>query len=298
MTIYGVLDSAVAKFEQFTKHFFQSVHAYLTIISRKRFLERVQGLSQRANAETALLLLCMQLCAEPTSSGVAACAGTMYVTVRTLFNAIYAKKAASVQLIQAGALLALFEHNADLDGPAMETLHCCSQMGLLIGLDALPKDSNSFEIEERRRLYWGLLSLQGYALQTGPRYHPTLMLASILALHDEIHENACLFPVPSLDDILPSIVDSDYDEGVDEMPAANTGFLVSSRLPSCASSFSRQGQAIRLLYLVQMLVRERFDLCPGLMVSRIEHLDRLIVSELSTLLAVCDGNAVQVSITE
>jgi hypothetical protein len=121
------------------------------------------------------------------------------------------------------------------------------------------------------------------------------MLGSILALHDERHENALLFPVPSPDDILPSIADSDYDDGVDEMPAANTGFLVQSKLPSWASSFARQGQAIRLLHLVQMLVRERFDLCPDLMVSRIEHLDSLIVSELGSLLAVCDGNAVQVS---
>jgi hypothetical protein len=120
-------------------------------------------LSQRANAETALLLLCMRLCAEPTSSGIAACGGTMYVTARTLFNVIYTKKTASVELIQAGTLLTLFEHNTDLDGPAVETLHCCSQMSLLIGLDALPKDTTHFEVEERRRLYWGLLSLQGCA---------------------------------------------------------------------------------------------------------------------------------------
>lgn len=93
--------------------------------------------------------------------------------------------------------------------------------------------------------------------------------------------------------MLPSVSDSDYEDATDEMPAATTGFLVQSKLPKWADSFSRQGQAVRLLYMVLGIVREKFDTSPDLMISRIEHLDSLVVSTLGNLLADCNGKATQ-----
>lgn len=158
-TVYGALDQAGANFEQFTKHYWRSVHSYLTIINRKRFLKRVQGLSRKANAESALLLLCIQLCAEPTRSGITAAGNGVYITAKTLFQSISVSKKPSVELVQAGALLALFEHNTDLRGPAYQSLRDCSRLASVLGLDAQPTATNTVVHEERRRLYWGLLSL-------------------------------------------------------------------------------------------------------------------------------------------
>jgi hypothetical protein len=159
MTVYGALDAAGANFDLFTKHYFRSVHSYLTIIHRNRFIRSVHGLSKKARAEVALLLLCMRLCAEPTKSGIGARGGDMYRTAKKLFGSIHTNKGASVELVQAGALVALFEHNADLRDTDYETLQGCGKMALALGLDALPVETNTVDDEERRRAYWGLLSL-------------------------------------------------------------------------------------------------------------------------------------------
>jgi hypothetical protein len=119
------------------------------------------------------------------------------------------------------------------------------------------------------------------------------MSLSIISLHDEKHERPLVFPVPSPDDVLPSISDADYENAVDDMPVASTSFIVQSRLPTWADSFSRQGQSVRLMYMVQKILREKFDTSPDLMISRIEHLDNLIVSTLGSLLRDCHGKATQ-----
>ncbi|KIV98939.1 uncharacterized protein PV09_09325 [Verruconis gallopava] len=276
MIVYGALDAAGANFDRFTKHYFRSVHSYLTIINRNRFFKRVFSLSKKANAETAILLLCVRLCSEPTQSGITASGGDLYRTASRLYKAAYEIKGASIELLQAGSLLTLFEHNAALRGFEYERLKHCSSMARTLGLDASARSPYTVVDEERRRAYWGLLSLD-----------------CIVSLHDEKHERALVFEMPSLDDVLPSISDAGYEDSVDELCASNTCFTVQSRLPVCADSFSRQGQSVRLMYLVQKILREKFDLSPDLMVSRIGYLDKLLVSTLRDLLADCNGKATQ-----
>ena len=50
-----------------------------------------------------------------------------------------------------------------------------------------------------------------------------LTLHSTISLHDERQEHALLFPVPSPNDVLPSVLDSDYEQCVGEMSASSTG---------------------------------------------------------------------------
>ena len=159
VTTYTCLESVGANFELLTHHYFRSVHSYLTILHRPRFLDRINQLSHRANAETSLILLCMYLCAEPTRSGKTALANRVYLTAKALFKTACATKAPSIELVQAGALLSLFEHNANIHGSDLETLRDCSRMALTLRLNALPQERNTLTDEERRRLYWGLLSL-------------------------------------------------------------------------------------------------------------------------------------------
>jgi hypothetical protein len=116
---------------------------------------------------------------------------------------------------------------------------------------------------------------------------------SIISLHDEKHERPLVFPVPSPDDRLPSASDADYENAIDEMPSLSTSFVVQSKLPTWADNFSRQGQSVRLMYMVQKILREQFDDSPDLMISRIERLDNLIVSGLGGLLADCNGKCTQ-----
>jgi hypothetical protein len=159
MTVYASLDAAGANFEHFTRHYFRSVHAYLTFVHRPRFLKRVYGLSKKANAEVALLLLCMRVVAEPVKSKIALKGGELYKTAKKIFKSIYATKGVSIELAQAGVLLSLLEHNASVGEEAYSTLETCSHMVDALGLDALPRDHNTVYHEERRRLYWALLSL-------------------------------------------------------------------------------------------------------------------------------------------
>ena len=105
MTVYTTLDIAGANFEQFTKHYFRSVHAYLTFVHRPRFLKQIYRLSKKANAEVALLLLCMRVVAEPVKSNIALNGGELYRTAKNLFRSIHATKGVSLELAQAGVFL-------------------------------------------------------------------------------------------------------------------------------------------------------------------------------------------------
>lgn len=102
-----------------------------------------------------------------------------------------------------------------------------------------------------------------------------------------------MLPGPLPEDSLPTVCNADFECAVDDLPTPEEIFFVQSKLPTWADSFSRQGQSVQLISMVQRLVREPFEANPDLMVSKIELLDGLIVSSLHNLLADCNGNTTQ-----
>jgi len=118
---------------------------------------------------------------------------------------------------------------------------------------------------------------------------------SIVTLHDEKRERPMLMPIPSSDDILPSVREDYWTD-----PSANDEYLssayfqtISSQLPKWADSFARQAQSACLMLMVQDLLRNRFEDDPIAMRAKILKLDQLLQVNMAKSLFDCNGNCTQ-----
>jgi hypothetical protein len=173
MSAFAVLDGVEAHYARFMGLYFNSTHSWLTIVRKQRFIKRVAASKHKAEAEVAILLLAMRLVAEPfdfTKTQGDASRDTLYQAAKNLHAIIQASKGPSLELIQAGVLIALFEHNSAIADAAYDTLVNCFRMSQYLGLDMIhsgTKSKNSYVSaieEERRRTYWGIVALDRYAL--------------------------------------------------------------------------------------------------------------------------------------
>jgi len=165
---FAVLDEAHAQFDRMTTKFFHSVHSYLAFIHQPRFEKRVAASKVKADAEISVLLLSMKLVAEPVNyaqSGADPRQNPVYIAAKHLHKLVQKSKGPSLDLIQSGILLCLYEHNAAIGDTAYKTLSDCASMARLIGLNA-SNIKTEFGVphmaayqEECRRTYWGLISM-------------------------------------------------------------------------------------------------------------------------------------------
>ncbi|TID20151.1 putative fungal-specific transcription factor [Venturia nashicola] len=284
---FAVLDDVHAQFDRMTSKFFHSVHSYLAFIHRPRFEKRVADSKIKADAEMSVLLLSMKLVAEPINyaqSGADPRQNSVYIAAKHFHRLVNKSKGPSLDLIQSGILLCLYEHNAAIGDVAYKTLADCANMGQRIGLNAsnfkmdfgVP-DMAAYQ-EEFRRTYWALISMD-----------------CIVTLHDEKRERAMLMPIPTLDDILPSVKEDYWTDASlnDEYLSLAYYQPVSSQLPQWAHSFARQAQSARLMCMVQDLLRYRFEDDPAGMRTKILKVDQLLQENMVKSLFDCNGNCTQ-----
>ncbi|QDS76829.1 hypothetical protein FKW77_002943 [Venturia effusa] len=284
---FAVLDEVHTQFDRMTHKFFHSVHSYLTFIHRPRFEKRVAASKIKADAEISLLLLSMKLVAEPVNyaqTGADPCQNSVYAAAKHFHKLVQKSKGPSLDLIQSGILLCLYEHNAGIGDAAYKTLADCANMGRVIGLNVsnvktdIGVPNMAAYQEECRRTYWALISMD-----------------CIVALHDEKRERAMIMPIPALNDILPSVKD-DYwtDASLNDEYLSPAYFQpVSSQLPQWAHSFSRQAQSARLMLMVQDVLRHRFEDDPAGMRAKILEVDQLLQENMAKSLFDCNGNCTQ-----
>lgn len=300
---FAVLDEVHAQFDRMTSKFFHSVHSYLAFIHRPRFEKRVAASKIKADAEISVLLLSMKLVAEPVNyaqSGADPRQSSVYIAAKHFHRLVQKSKGPSLDLIQSGILLCLYEHNAAIGDAAYKTLANCANMGQLIGLNAsnikpefgVP-DMAAYQ-EECRRTYWALISMDWYVyLLLLPQNSANNI--SIVTLHDEKRERAMLMPTPTLGDILPSVKEDYWTDASlnDEYLSSVYAQPVSSQLPKWAHSFARQAQSARLMSMVQDLLRYRFEDDPPGMRAKILKVDQLLQENMAKSLFDCNGNCTQ-----
>lgn len=284
MAVYAVLNGVNGQFEKIIGIYFKSTHSWLTIVRKQRFIKRVAASRIKADATVAILLLCMRLVAEPfdrTKTENDASRDTIYLAAKNLHGIIQSSKGPSIELIQAGLLIALFEHNSAIPNVAYQTLVDCASMCSFLGLDidrhnALRGRNVSAMEEERKRTYWGIVTLERVAM-----------------LHDEKHERPTIMPEPSMDDALPAVRDVFWENSDDDSLVPGSSYLVSGFVPKDADSFCRQVQASRLMGIVQQVIKIPYENDPNTMRDRVFDVDRLLQDCLGKLLFDCDGGCTQ-----
>jgi len=161
-TIWAFGDSV----DDISARYFRGIHRWLPVISRCRFLDRLVDSWSPATADFSLLLLTMCLITSQSARDPYFSAGdqeTLYLTTKMLFAHAQACVAISVDLIQAGLLIATYEYGHGLTNAAYISIGTCARMAAVANLPTpqthqVPSDDQSwFKREEEKNLWWGLL---------------------------------------------------------------------------------------------------------------------------------------------
>lgn len=148
------------------------------IISQTEFLYRISNIHISQDAYLSLLIVCMALIVrsslkpdEPNPPG------TIYYTAKSFFTILSSSRKLSLELVQAGCLIAHYEYCQALLEAASSTIWTCAKMGYALELDKMLSPTFSFDslnritIETGRCIWWSIFMLERY-------YIPSYMVRS------------------------------------------------------------------------------------------------------------------------
>ncbi|KAJ5726108.1 uncharacterized protein N7483_007465 [Penicillium malachiteum] len=219
--------------------FFQT--AWLPIVSRKRYLAAILNPLSPSRRRTALLALCMKLCCLSANDDESPKKATLYELVKKFYSDVESTQELCVEVLQAAVLIAIFEIGDAIYPAAYLTVGVCARYGIAMGLDKINKDrmggrygrmASWMEIEERRRAWWAILTLDRFLNFANP--------SRVLATED-----------PAFEDFLPVDDDKFYDATTqpDEAVPMCQGFIFK------IGHFGRLAQATYLISQALAMIR-------------------------------------------
>ena len=142
--------------------YFQNIHRWIPVISQKLFYRRMTEFSQTRRADFALLLLCILLLIHyPTSNTKQE---PLYEIAKIRYWYLHGSAEASIELLQAGILLATYEYGSSMIEASYKTTGLCALQASWMGLhnqgrpSDLLKDSDAWlENVERRNVWWAII---------------------------------------------------------------------------------------------------------------------------------------------
>lgn len=144
--------------------FFQTIHIWMPIVSKKQFHESLLERLAFRRPETFLLVLAMKLC----SSRAMVARSMLYRTVKQFYFDVESSGRLSVQVLQAAILIALYELGHGIYPAVIISVGNCARIGLLLGIDRYLTTWGHvpgvpwIEHEERRRVWWMIIALDRY----------------------------------------------------------------------------------------------------------------------------------------
>lgn len=152
--------------EHFCKAYFSILSARLPIIDKEQFYMRLSSLCSQPDANFSLLLLCMSLVTrrsiKPDDSNQP---GTLYFTAKSFHTLLSSLGRLSLDLVQAGLLIALYEYCHALLETASLSIWTCAKMGYTPELDkTLNHDfgntsTTTVRLQSGRCVWWGIYIL-------------------------------------------------------------------------------------------------------------------------------------------
>ncbi|KAI9045456.1 fungal specific transcription factor domain-containing protein [Aspergillus affinis] len=209
--------------------FFEHIHRWMPFISKIRFYELHLQPTFSSQSNVVLLLLSLKLITTIPPAESQSPRSALYSTVKHFQLEVEASGALSIQVLQAGVLISLYELGHGIYPAAFLTIGACARYAYALGISVsrtvyTKKVLALVEAEERRRVWWAIVILDRF-VSIGCPGRP-------FATAD-----------PQLDDILPAD-DNAWDQGIvrpDDL------FTLSSPLAGHMSKFALLCQAARLL---------------------------------------------------
>lgn len=150
-----------------TSKFFRLTRSWMPIVNRKRHVAAVLNPLTPCRRPAALLALCMKLCCLPVLDNNGAERTSLYRLAKRFYSDVESTEDLSVQVLQAAICIAIFEIGDAIYPAAYLTVGVCARYGIAMGLDHVNKERESgdnraaswMEVEEARRVWWGILVL-------------------------------------------------------------------------------------------------------------------------------------------
>lgn len=148
--------------------YFETVHVWMPIISKKRFYDQHLQPLFHYRPDFTLLLLSMKLITSILPDGLASPRTPAYNAAKHLYLEMEASGMMSVQVLQAGLLLSLYELGHAIYPSAYLSIGACARYAYALGIN---KDAKTqaikvltlVELEENKRVWWGIIILDRYA---------------------------------------------------------------------------------------------------------------------------------------
>ena len=148
--------------------YFSHIQPWLPVVMERPFMESLEKLGHQPRAETALLALSILLVVQGGLPDRATNPSHRnYILCKELYAVLQLKCAPSLQLVQSGLLIALYETGQESPGAASLTIASCARLGYLMKLNI--DDGNGYgdylfweAAEERRRVWTGIYLLDRY----------------------------------------------------------------------------------------------------------------------------------------
>ncbi|KAL7930697.1 hypothetical protein V8C35DRAFT_311975 [Trichoderma chlorosporum] len=150
--------------------FFSQVVIWNPVIFRKNFFNIALNPLSPRRAEGILLSLCMKLYCTASSQDDSDGRTALYKTTKQFYCQVEATGIMSVCILQSAILIAVYEIGHAIYPAAYLTVGACARYGIALGLDKLLVDLTGennagkswMEIEEMRRVWWGILILDRF----------------------------------------------------------------------------------------------------------------------------------------
>lgn len=150
--------------------YFALVHSWYPIIDKEELYDRLSSLRSSPKGDFSLLVLTLHLVSQlhqqvPRRRDDLE---QLYHTTKGLYSIFMSTGRSSIEAIQAGLLLAIYEHWQALHGATYQTLGACAKMGYMLGFnkalsqDVLLDDQSNSIAARQRQVWWGIIILERY----------------------------------------------------------------------------------------------------------------------------------------
>jgi hypothetical protein len=190
----------VTEIRIFASHFFNTVQSWMPIISKKRFYDHYLSPLSPSQPDLALLFLCMKLISEVLPENAKNPQTSIYLTAKQFYLVVETAGILSIQVLQAGVLISLYELGHAIYPSAFLSIGACARYAYVLGINGnassqISKPLTWVEQEERRRVWWAIVILDrfekpfcfipavslvlrsGYTLEVALSCHVTILTA-------------------------------------------------------------------------------------------------------------------------
>lgn len=152
------------------ERYFELVQSWLPIVDMADLFCRLSRLQTSPDAPFSILLLCICLYTKSLSEmpGRSNRVESLYYTAKCLHSLLQSTGRFCIELVQAGLLIAAYEHCQGLHEVSALSIGVCARLGYSLGLhqslqqDSVPESRTVRQLEIRRRIWWSIFTLERY----------------------------------------------------------------------------------------------------------------------------------------